>query len=88
MSSFAHINQAPAFNTVLGTTVPARWNQLIQGNLATTKDSSLSGITRTIYASPFPETAAQQGSARIPAVNGEIWKASQEQGSGVPTSHI
>lgn len=84
MSSFAHINQAPTFNAVVGTTVPARWDQLIQCNLATTKDSSLSGITRTIYASPFPETTGQGRSSQARAVNGEIWKASQEQGQVSP----
>lgn len=85
MSSFAHFRQTPVFNAVVGTTVPARWDHLIQGNLATTKDSSLSGITRTIYTSPSPQTAVHHDSDQMRAVTGEIWKASQEQGQVSPS---
>jgi hypothetical protein len=84
MSSFAHINQSPVLNTVLGTTVPARWHQLIQENFATIKDSSLSGIHRTIYASPLAETAAQGRPSYPCGVTGEIWKAVQEEGVASP----
>jgi len=84
MCSFAHINQAPIFNEVLGTTVPPQWDKLIQRHFATTPDTSLVGINRTLYASPFANTAVESRSSHHVAVHGEIWKAAQEAGKTPP----
>lgn len=67
MSSFAHMSPAPVFNDIVKTTVPARWDRLLHEKFATTVDTSLSGITRTIYDRPDPNIA----------VHGELWRASQ-----------
>jgi hypothetical protein len=74
MSSFAHIKQDPVFNSVVKTTVPPRWDALLNEKLPSTVDTSLEGITRTVYERPDP---------KFP-LNGEIWKASGVAGDPSP----
>ena len=66
MSTFTHIDQAPVYNEVLRTTVPPRWNHLLSDALTQSTDTSLRGISRTVYASPSQGTP----------VRGEVWVAS------------
>jgi hypothetical protein len=74
MSSFAHMKPDPVFNSVVQTTVPPRWEHLLNENLASTVDTSLEGITRTIYDRPDP---------KLP-LHGEIWRASGVAGDPSP----
>lgn len=73
MGTFTHIDQSPVYNEVLRTTVPARWQHLLSHSLPNSQDSSLPGISRTIYEPP---------SIGRP-VRGEIWTATS--GAGMPT---
>lgn len=68
MSTFSHINQDPVFNAAAQTHVPARWDHLLSDALPHTTDTSLAGISRTIY------EASRAGSS----IHGEVWTASNE----------
>jgi len=76
MSTFSHIDPPPMFNAVVGTTVPPRWSHLVSHELLSSSDTSLSGVTRTIFAAPNPTSP----------IHGELWAISPS--SPAPTFKI
>ena len=68
MSTFTHVNQGPVFNPTAKTTIPARWNHLLSDSLPYTKDTSLPGISRTVFEASSPGSP----------IHGEVWVASDE----------